>query len=228
MSSYKKHVLFSIIMTLPFFCDVFYLLLAVLGASILDMDHHIKRKNLMIIIFFGVLLSLVSYILKLPFFVAIFVIIPALLLYISKHRGFMHSLIGIFIVAVFLAFFVLGLNVLIESYKINNYVSLVMILIILGIMILNKKIIPVFCLLTSIGIFITPFPKFHLYYIFIAIFLGCLSHIILDLFTSRGIELFSPISSQRCRRGCGTVLLVLWGFFLSVSFLRHCSFIFNQ
>ncbi len=221
MSSYKKHVLFSIIMTLPFFRDVFYLSLAVLGASILDMDHHIKNKNLIIMAIFGVLLSSLLYILKLPFLVGIFLIISAILFYISLHRGFMHSLIGIFVVAVFLAFFVLGLNILLEIYKINNYVSFIIISIILGLMILNKKIIPVFCFLTSIGIFITPLPKFHLYYIFIAILLGCLSHIILDLFTPRGIELFNPISSKRCKKGCGTVLLVLWGFFLSVSFLRH-------
>lgn len=217
MSSYKKHILFSIIIALPFFQDVFYLALALIGASVIDMDHHIKKKNLMIMAIFGSILSSILYLFKIPFLIGVSLILLALIFYVSKHRGFMHSLAGIFIISIFLAFFSLGFYLLLESLKIDVNVSLAVISIILGIIILNKKVMPIFCLLAPIGILITPDPNLNYYYIFGAILLGSLSHIILDLFTPTGLELLKPISSKKCKKGCGIILLALWGIFLFIS-----------
>ena len=97
MPSYKKHVLFSILMTLPFFPDVFYLSIAILGASMLDMDHDVNRKNLTIMALIGMVIVLTLYILKLPFLIGLILIILALIFYVSKHRGFMRAYYAIYL-----------------------------------------------------------------------------------------------------------------------------------
>ena len=61
MPSYKEHVLASIIMVFPFFPQVFYIGLAVVGASIIDMDHNVNQKNIIIMGLLGVILSLLLY-----------------------------------------------------------------------------------------------------------------------------------------------------------------------
>lgn len=38
------------------------------------------------------------------------------------------------------------------------------------------------------------------YYIFGALFVGCLSHVVLDLFTPSGVELLNPLSSKGAGR----------------------------
>ncbi|MGZ7209986.1 MAG: metal-dependent hydrolase, partial [Methanobacterium sp.] len=95
MPSYKTHALFSIIIALPFIHDVFYLGVAVIGASIIDMDHHVKKNNLIIMAIFGIISSFILYILKLPFLFGISLIIMAFIFYISNHRGFTHSIFGV-------------------------------------------------------------------------------------------------------------------------------------
>ncbi len=47
MSSYKKHAIFAIILTLPFFPNVFSLALALIAASFPDFDHKVKKKTLL-------------------------------------------------------------------------------------------------------------------------------------------------------------------------------------
>lgn len=210
MPSYKKHALFSIIIALPFIQDVFYLSLAVVGASIIDMDHHVKKNNLIIMVIFGVILSILLYILKLPVLIGIILIIMALIFYISKHRGFTHSIFGTIIFSILLAFFVLGLNSVFSSFNIENKLPLILISIILGIIVLNKKILLPFIILVPLGIILSPYSNVNFYYMFLALFMGCISHIILDLFTPSGIKLLNPVSSKKFRKNTGIFLFVLW------------------
>lgn len=210
MPSYKKHVLFSIIIALPFIQDVFYLSLAVIGASIIDMDHHVKKNNLIIMAIFGVILSLLLYILKLPILIGIILIIMALIFYISKHRGFTHSIFGTILFSIFLTFFVLGLNSVLSNFNLENKLPLILISIILGIIVLNKKILLPFIILVPLGIILTPYNDISLYYVFLALFVGCISHIILDLFTPSGIKLLNPLSSKKFKKNSGLFLFILW------------------
>lgn len=210
MPSYKKHVLFSIIIALPFIQDVFYLSLAVIGASIIDMDHHVKKNNLIIMAIFGVILSLLLYILKLPILIGIILIIMALIFYISKHRGFTHSIFGTILFSIFLTFFVLGLNSVLSNFNLENKLPLILISIILGIIVLNKKILLPFIILVPLGIILTPYNDISLYYVFLALFVGCISHIILDLFTPSGINLLNPLSSKKFKKNSGLFLFILW------------------
>ena len=91
MPSYKEHVLVAIIMVFPFFPNIFYIALAVIGASIIDMDHKVNQKNITIIGLLGVILALILYIFHFPYLVGVLIALMALLFYVSEHRGLMHS-----------------------------------------------------------------------------------------------------------------------------------------
>jgi len=210
MSSYKKHALFSIMIALPFIQDVFYLSFAVIGASIIDMDHHVKKNDLMIMTISGIILFILLYILKLPYLIGISLIVIVLIFHLSRHRGFAHSLLGILVLSSLLTFFLLGLYSLFHGLNIESKISLIIISVISGIMILNKKILLPFFILVLIGVIITPNTNLSIYYTFLAILTGSLSHIMLDLFTPSGIELFNPLSSRKFKKYFGTVLVILW------------------
>lgn len=210
MPSYKKHAIFSLIITLPFIQDFFYLSLALIGAALIDMDHHVKKKNLILMVVFGILLSSGLYILKLPFLIGISLMVMALIFYISKHRGFTHSIFGIILLSFLLTFFILGFYNLFCGFNIDNKIQLIAISVILGIITLNRKIILPFIIFIPIGIIITPNLNLNLFYTFLAIFLGCLSHIILDLFTPSGIQLLNPLSSKKFKKSAGICLFLLW------------------
>jgi len=57
MASYKKHIIFSLFIAIPFFHDVFYLSLAVIGASIIDLNHPVRERNLSLMAFFALLFT---------------------------------------------------------------------------------------------------------------------------------------------------------------------------
>jgi len=211
MPSYKKHVLFSLIVAIPFIHDVFYLSLAVIGASIIDMDHHVRKNDLIILAALGILLSLTFYILKLPFLIGISLIIVTIIFYLSKHRGFVHSIYGILVLSFLLAFSILGIYTLLHGFKISEKISLIAISVILGAVALNKKLLLPFFIIVPVGIIITTNPNLSLFYTFLAVLIGSLSHIILDLFTPSGIKLFNPVSSRKFKKGSGVVLFFLWG-----------------
>jgi len=221
MPSYQKHTLFSIIIALPFFHDVFYLSLAVIGASMIDMDHHVKKKNLMLMTIFGLLLSIMLYFLKMPFIIGISLIIMSIIFYTSKHRGFTHSIPGILILSFLFTFFILGIYTIFYEFNINNKIPLICISLILGTIVLNKKLLLPFFTLVSAGIIISPNTDLNIYYTFLAILLGFLSHLILDLFTPSGIKLFNPLSSRNFQKGFGAVLIVLWGLIAFIFIFKH-------
>lgn len=196
---------------LPFIQDVFYLSFAVIGASIIDMDHHVKKNNLIIMTISGIILFILLYILKLPYLIGISLIVIVLIFHLSRHRGFTHSLLGILVLSSLLTFFLLGLYSLFHGLNIESKISLIIISVISGIMILNKKILLPFFILVLIGVIITPNTNLSIYYTFLAILTGSLSHIMLDLFTPSGIELFNPLSSRKFKKYFGTGLFILWG-----------------
>jgi inner membrane protein len=105
MPSYKKHILFSLIMVLPFFPDVFYLSLAVIGTSIIDFDHLLKIKSLFIMGLMGILLTFLLYLLKLPLILGLLLIFLALIFLVCKDRGFMHSVFGVTLTSVILTLY---------------------------------------------------------------------------------------------------------------------------
>ncbi len=221
MPSYKEHVLFSIIMVFPFFPDVFYIALAVIGASIIDMDHRVNNKNMIILGLLGVVMALVLYILQLPYLVGILIALMALLFYVSEHRGFMHSVFGIILITGCISLFVLGAYTLLLDFSAGLKISLIVTVLILGIVILNRKLVPIFGFLLILGISLTSNPGFNIYYTFSALFLGCLSHIILDLFTPSGVQLLTPLSSGKFKKRAGFTLIGIWAGFVIASVVLY-------
>jgi inner membrane protein len=226
MPSYKKHVLFSLIIALPFVHDIFYLSLAVIGASMIDMDHHIRKKDLIMLAALGIILTIALYILKLPFLIGVSLIIMAFIFYLSKHRGFVHSIPGILILSFLLAFSIIGIYALFHGFNINEKISLIVISVILGVIALNKKLLLPFFILVPAGIIITKNPDLNLFYAFLAILIGSLSHILLDLFTPSGIRLFNPLSSKKFNNGFGTALFILWVFLAFIYVFKLNNMIF--
>ncbi len=210
MPSYKEHVLAAIIMVFPFFQDVFYIALAVIGASMIDMDHHVNQKNITIVGLLGIILALILYIFHLPYLVGILIAVMALLFYLSEHRGFMHSLLGIIFISACVGFFVLGAYTIMTDYGISLKISLIVISLILGIVILNKKLVPIYAFIIILALLFTSNQAFNTYYVFIAILIGAISHLILDLFTKAGVELLSPITTQKFHKLAGFTLLGLY------------------
>lgn len=226
MPSYKKHVLFSLIIAIPFIHDIFYLSLAVIGASMVDMDHHVRKKDLIMLTALGILLTLALYVLKLPFLIGISLIMMAVIFYLSKHRGFVHSLSGILILSFLLAFSIIGIYALFHGFNAGEKVSLIIISVILGFITLNKKLLLPFFIIVPVGIILTNNPNLNLLYAFLAILVGSLSHILLDLFTPSGIRLFNPLSPKKFNKSLGVVLFILWGFsaFIYVFTLKNIAF----
>ena len=211
MPSYKKHALFSLIIAVPFIHNIFYLSLALIGASMIDMDHHIRKNDLILLAALGAVLTFSLYILKLPFLIGISLIIMAFIFYLSKHRGFVHSIFGVLALSFLLAFSIIGIYALLHGFNIDEKISLIIISIILGSITLNKRFLLPFFILVPLGIIITKNPDLNLFYAFLAILIGSLSHVLLDLFTPSGIRLFNPLSPKKFKKRSGSVLFILWG-----------------
>ena len=226
MPSYKKHALFSLIIAVPFIHDIFYLSLALIGASMIDMDHHIRKNDLILLAVLGVLLTFSLYILKLPFLIGISLIIMAFIFYLSKHRGFVHSVWGVLTLSFLLAFSVIGIYALLHGFNLDEKISLIVISVILGIIALNKKFLLPFFIIVPVGIIITKNTNLNLLYVFLAILIGSLSHILLDLFTPSGIRLFNPLSSKKFKKSSGAVLFILWAFLAFIYVFKLNSAVF--
>ena len=209
MPSYKKHTIFALFMALPFFPDIFYLALAVLGSSIIDMDRGVNNRNLLYMFFSGVILTVMLYLLKLDINLGMILIALSSIFLLSKHRGFMHSIFGIITIGAFLTILVSGSYFLLHNF-LDSRLILIIIAVILGFIILNKKIVPIFVILVVLGIIIIPTANFSPYYVFGFLFLGGLSHIILDLLTPSGVEIFNPLSSRRYRKGTAISLIIFY------------------
>lgn len=210
MPSYKKHAIFAIILTLPFFPNVFSLALAVIGASFPDFDHKIKKKNTSILFIIGLILTFVLYIFKLPYLLGIILITLALIFYLSEHRGFTHSLLGIFLLSIILTVLVISAYFFFFDLGLSQQGALVLILILLGSLSVNKNLMLPFIFLGVLGIFLTPFPGLDLYKVMGAFALGFISHVILDSYTPQGVEFLRPFYSKRFKKGFGIILIVLW------------------
>ena len=210
MSSYKNHILFSLVLTFPFFPDVYYLSLAVIGASVVDLDSKYRNKNLFILALFGGLLLTFLQFLNISIFPGLILITISLLFFISKHRGFMHSIMGIILAAFLLSIFTLSVLMVLQFIHLFYNASLFLTSAFLGIMILNKKLVIPFILVLSLGILLTPLIGFNIYFVFGAVLLGSLSHMILDLFTPSGVKIFKPLSSRKMGKITGMLLLAIW------------------
>lgn len=214
MPSYKKHLLFSLLISLlaaaPFLPNVFYLALALVGASIVDLDHPVRNRNLLLLASLGLILTTVLYMLKIPLVMGLTLILMALIFFISSHRGLMHSITGVIIISVLLALFTSSTFLLLVNFSVALVPSLAIILVILGLIILNKQIVPFYVVVALLGIFLIPYHYFNPYYVFLAFLIGSMSHIALDMFTGSGVKLFSPFIEKKFGKKTVFILSAVW------------------
>jgi inner membrane protein len=210
MPSYKKHLIFSLIMIFPFFPDVYYLSLAVIGASVVDLDTSFRYRNLVLMALVGGLLAVTLQFLQITPFPGLILISIALFFFVAQHRGIMHSILGNILAAACLALFVISFQNILVKITPDPRISLFLTSIILGIIVLNRGLLIIYALFVSIGIFLAPESTFNFIYVSTALFIGSLSHLILDLFTGSGVKLFDPISSHRYGKMTGLFIIMLW------------------
>ncbi|MBU4534755.1 MAG: metal-dependent hydrolase [Euryarchaeota archaeon] len=213
MSSYKKHAIFALIFILPFYFNIFSLALAVIGASLPDFDHELKKKNISILFLTGFLLTVITYLLGLPYTIGIILMDMALIFYLSRHRGFTHSLIGIIILSLFLTILVISTYFFLSTWGLDKEAIFAIIVLFLGVLAVNKRIIIPFLFISLLGIFLIPLPAYNflnLYNVFGPIFLGFLSHSILDMFNPSGVELLRPFVTTKFKKPLGFFSIAIW------------------
>jgi len=168
ISSYKWHSIFAILLSLLFFLNPISIAMAIIGANLSDFDLDIKKINIYRMEIIGIILCIVLYISKLPYFIGIILCILPVIFYFSNHRGFTHSLIGIIILSI-LIFLVALMSLAILSLFLNSLglinmwdslfihlLPVVIIIIFLAIFTLNKKLIIPFIVLFLLGVLFSP------------------------------------------------------------------------
>ena len=229
MPSYKKHILFSLILVFPFFPDVYYLSLAVIGASVVDLDNSFRYRNLLIMALLGGFLAVTLQFLNITPFPGLLLISTAFFFFLVQHRGFVHSIPGVCLTTFCLAIFVLSFQSLLILFKVDYMVAIYLTAIIMGVMILNRGLLILYAVLVSVGIFLMPETNFNFLYIYTALFIGSLSHLVLDLFTGNGVELFRPLLKHRYGKIAGLFLLTLWAVFVVLfNFYPDLSSLFSS
>ena len=226
MSSYKTHALAGILLAFPFVPSFFYLFFAVIGASIPDMDHDNNKNKVNSMFLVGVIISLLLIILKGSILSGLIIILLAVTFYFSKHRGLTHSIVGVTVICLLLLFMMMGFLPIVTSlaeyahYALPNNLSIFVILSLLGYFVVSRKVLTYYVILLATCLFLAPvnidFINWRL--IFIMLFLGAMSHIILDLSTPSGLAVFWPLSDKVYHKRLAILFVGIW-LFLAISYV---------
>jgi inner membrane protein len=250
---------------LIFFLNPISIAITLIGASLPDFDHDIKKSYVYKLLIIGLLIFIVLYILNLPYLFGIILCIFPVIFYFSNHRGFTHSLLGIIILsALMFVLIIMGISAispiltslnLPTTFFSSNIISMVLIVLFLAMLVINNRLKIPFLILFLLGVVFLPnglitnnslFDISHItqtiltgdslinnyslicdyigyneyiaygrylfqytVYIFLPLFLGFLSHLILDSLTPAGIELFRPFSSKKVYKKFAIVSLLI-------------------
>ena len=206
------------------FYDPLAIALAVISANIPDFDHEFKRNHVITIIALGALISCFLYFLGLPYYLGLVIILLGGIFLVSSHRGFTHSILGAFLITVFLSLF-LFFGIGLYSYNLDfnnsrNIMILLILIIALALLFLNKRLSPVFLvaiavLVVAVNLGLIPPLKINLTLLAFSIFFGLCSHIVLDSFTPSGVKAFSPFRDKEYHKKFGVSLFfILMGMFI--------------
>ncbi len=232
ISSYKGHTLFGLLISLLFFQNPFAIALVILGANFSDFDHDFKRENVFILIIIGLILTFLMYVFNLPYYIGLVLILLGLIFLLSSHRGFTHSLLGIIVLSLIVSVIIIsGINFIIYFSLFANYINfkfaLAIMIILISLFALNKRITPIFLALFILSLFAFPFNSINYFLIFGSVFLGFLSHIILDSFSPSGIKLFSPFSEKKVYKKFGIIMTIILIIFSIPNLMNLINYFFN-
>lgn len=218
MSSFRSHAIAGILFALPFVCNVFYLFFALLGASIPDLDHRNNVGRVYSMIFVGILLSVLVFIYNGDILSCVILIVLGVIFYLSKHRGFTHTLIGICVLSFLFTLMFMGFIPVLMSisvyFNLNIPVSVFVFIVmcVIGYFVVLRRylLLYIFC----VGVYLVfsgfDYGSFSWSLVFCMFFVGGLSHLILDLWTPAGLSLFKPLLNRRFHRGMALILFILW------------------
>lgn len=224
MSSYKGHSIFAFLLSLMFFHSPLLIALTLIGANIPDFDHKFKKDNVYKMIILGLVVFISLYILKLPYYIGLIIVFLGVTFYFSEHRSFTHSIFGVLTLASAVSLILIwGYELIIGVTDIENHYFIMAILIaLLGLLFLNRKLLPIFLPLFFIALFVVPAWEVTYIEIVLSLFIGLFSHIVLDSFTPAGIKIFAPLSSKKVYRQFGlgmTFLLIFFALLYNIPIL---------
>lgn len=223
MSSYKAHALAGIIMAFPFIPSFFYLFFAVIGASIPDMDHKHNKNKVNSMFLVGIIISLLLVILKGSILSGLIIILLAITFYYSKHRGLTHSITGAIVICLLLLFMMMGFLPVVTSlaeyahYTMPNNLSIFVILSLLGYFVVSRKVLTYYEILLALCLFLAPvnISIINWRLIFIMLFIGAISHMVLDLLTPSGLAVFWPFTEKEYHKKLALLFIGIWLFLSS-------------
>ncbi|MDO5848066.1 MAG: metal-dependent hydrolase [Methanobrevibacter sp.] len=225
MSSYKGHTIFALILSLLFFQNPILIALTIIGANLPDFDHKFKKEKVYQMIIIGLIIFIGLYIFNLPYYLGLIIVFLGAVFFFSDHRSLTHSIFGLFILTAAVSLILIFSYNLVVNFiafpKFNHYYVMLLIVILLGFLFLNKKVFLVFLPLLVIGALLLPRGGLDYIQLSFAIFIGILSHIILDCFTPAGIKPLAPLSSRKVHRKFAIVCICL---LLPIAILYYFNF----
>lgn len=211
MSSYKGHTIFALVLALMFFNNPLIIALSVIGANIPDFDHKFKKDNVYKMIILGLIVFISLYILKLPYYLGLIIVFLGTVFYFSQHRSFTHSIFGVLTLTVAVSLILIWAYEILMDITIipTSYLFMAILIALLSFLFLNKKLLLIFLPLFFISLFLFGTLTVNYVEIAVGLFLGLLSHIVLDSFSPSGIKLFAPLSSKKSHKQFGTLSILL-------------------
>lgn len=213
LSSYKGHTIFALIISLLFFCNPILIALTVIGGNLPDFDHKFKKEKVYQMIIIGLMVFIGLYIFNLPYYLGLIIVFLGAVFFFSSHRSFTHSIFGLLTLTAAVSLILIFSYTLVVDFivfpKVNQYYVMLLIVILLGFLFLNRKVFLIFLPLVVIGVLLLPIGGLDYIQLSFAVFLGVLSHIILDSFTPAGIKLLAPLSSKKVHKKFGIVCICL-------------------
>ncbi|MBO7718752.1 MAG: metal-dependent hydrolase [Methanosphaera sp.] len=218
MSNYRAHAIAGIIMALPFVPNLFYLFFALIGASICDLDHENNTHKVNSMMITGLALSLILFFFNASSISAVLLIVLSIIFYISKHRGFTHTLLGVVLLPALFLFMIMGFIsffnriFLIMNYPIPHLLVLFVTMAIVGFFVISRKYYILYFMVLGVYLYVVPLDYSAINWTasWIMLFVGAMSHIILDLLTPAGLNLFEPFSPVECHKKWALFFVVIW------------------
>lgn len=226
MSSYKGHSIFALLLALMFFHNPLLIALTFIGANIPDFDHKFKKDHVYKMIILGLVLFILLYILKLPYYLGLIIVFLGVTFYFSEHRSFTHSIFGVLVLTSAVSLMLIWAYQLITSVTIldNQYLIFAVLTVLLSFLFLNKRLLMIFLPLFFVSLFFINNIGITYIEIVSALALGVFSHVVLDSFSPAGIKIFAPLSSKKVYKQFGLISIFV---LILIAIVYHAPFLFN-
>lgn len=226
MSSYKGHSIFALLLALMFFHNPLLIALTFIGANIPDFDHKFKKDHVYKMIILGLVLFILLYILKLPYYLGLIIVFLGVTFYFSEHRSFTHSIFGVLVLTSAVSLMLIWAYQLVTSVTIldNPYLIFAVLTVLLSFLFLNKRLLMIFLPLFFVSLFFINNIGITYIEIVSALALGVFSHVVLDSFSPAGIKIFAPLSSKKVYKQFGLISIFV---LILIAIVYHAPFLFN-